>query len=66
MTKEALRGFYTKLDTEQDLTYIKAEWQALRDLYVEVAQWTDIQLDCALLKDDKYLGIKKNYNCYVS
>ncbi len=64
--KGNLRKFYTKLDDEQDLTYTKSEWQALRDLYVKSAQWTDTQLDRALLKDDKYLGLSDGYNCYVS
>ncbi len=43
----------------------EVDWQYLRDdLDVELAEWTDEQLDSALA-DDGFLGLRDDWNCYV-
>jgi hypothetical protein len=61
-----LRKFYTRLNNIQPLTRDRDTWEYWRDtLGLEVAQWTDQELNEAAARTDGRIGVKNGWECFI-
>jgi hypothetical protein len=62
-----LRKFYTRLTDTQTLSRERDTWVYWRDtLELDIAQWTDQELNEAESRADGRIGIKNGWECFIS